>query len=265
MVRRSAHTVLQTSQRLVQAGVGTTPVWHAALLSHPPAPIRPVFKSSVKELVFPEDRIRTQFFEDFPFEAMRAKSLAERQVVKDEDRLQGKEWYSLHQRTSNPSAEDCIAFTLNLQKYHKLSLAKAYAIATAQFADLRAVQEVAIRSAYKEARSFGAHSDPKVDRGEVARTNKKMENALRSWRPPRSLKSSSGSKIWQADAQPSYHALEGKFSGGADYIQGWSSWNEWTDGKRQRLLEGARLRGSRKASDQSAPAGSATEGEAKKD
>lgn len=109
MVRRSAFTVLQTSQRLVQAGVGHPPVWHAALLSHPPAPIRPMVKQPLKSLVFPEDKIRLQFFEDFPFEAMRAKTLTERQVVKPDESLEGERWSRLDQRTVNPSAEESVS------------------------------------------------------------------------------------------------------------------------------------------------------------
>lgn len=62
-----------------------------------------------------------------------------------------------------------------------------------------------------------------------------MENALKSWKPSRQLGSAGGKSVWQADPQPAYSALEGRFSGGKDYIDGWSSWDQWTAGKRDRL------------------------------
>lgn len=55
-------------------------------------------------------------------------------------------------------AISCIAFATNLHQTFALPLSKAYAIATAQFAHLRAIHEVATRAAYREARAFGAHA-----------------------------------------------------------------------------------------------------------
>lgn len=49
----------------------------------------------------------------------------------------------------------CIAFTLNLANAHKLDISKAYAIATAQFSHLRAIQEIAVRAANREAEAYG--------------------------------------------------------------------------------------------------------------
>lgn len=62
----------------------------------------------------------------------------------------------------------CIAFATNLHQSFALPLSKAYAIATAQFAHLRAIHEVATRAAYREARAFGAHAMEEA--GELVRT-----------------------------------------------------------------------------------------------
>jgi len=76
------------------------------MLTHPPAPPLPIQKHSVKKIVFREDQIRERFFQDFPFEAFRSKTLAERATIADPERVQGKEWWSLGQRTKVPSPEE---------------------------------------------------------------------------------------------------------------------------------------------------------------
>lgn len=108
MVRRFAHDVLASSQRLTQAGVGSTPIWHAALLTHPPAPLKPIVKSSVKTLTYVEDSLRERFFQDFPFEAFRPAILAEREVIRPEVGPQGKDWWALEQRSKNPNSEESV-------------------------------------------------------------------------------------------------------------------------------------------------------------
>jgi hypothetical protein len=41
-------------------------------------------KPRPQEIVYPEDRVRRQFFKDFPFEALRPTSLVEGQDLRDE-------------------------------------------------------------------------------------------------------------------------------------------------------------------------------------
>lgn len=59
----------------------------------------------------------------------------------------------------------CINLVVNLRSYHNMSTAQAYAIATAQFAHLRAIQEHATRSAAHEARAYGG----RLTGGEIVR------------------------------------------------------------------------------------------------
>jgi hypothetical protein len=108
MVRRFAHDILATSQRLTQAGVGPTPVWHAAMLTHPAAPIKPIHKANVRPIVYPEDAVRLRFFQDFPLEAFRPKMLAEREVIRPTPGPEGSDWWALEQRSKNPSSEECV-------------------------------------------------------------------------------------------------------------------------------------------------------------
>lgn len=112
-MRRNAFDILQTSQRLHRAGLkftdsGATPVWHAALLSHPPAPPLPIRKNMVRPIAFPEDKIREQFFTDFPFEAFRAKSITERERIQPPQTLTGKAWWSLSQVSLNPTSDESV-------------------------------------------------------------------------------------------------------------------------------------------------------------
>lgn len=190
----------------------------------------------------------------------------------------------------------CIAFAANLQRHHKLPLSKAYAVATAQFAHLRAVQEVATRAAFREARAYGADADslasgelvrltpasrlclvlaragllpvgratrraeltslscpPSLSLVAQARHNKKTENQLAKWQPSGlgaakagNAASSSGKRggrtpqatgVWQLDASPSYRALEGSFSGGQAWVEGWGKWKAWAGERRQAKAE----------------------------
>ncbi|KAL7417613.1 mitochondrial ribosomal protein S25-domain-containing protein [Mrakia frigida] len=224
MVRRNSLDVLQSSLRLTSIGVGHTPVWHAAILTHPPAPPLPIQKHSVEPIVFKEDRIRERFFQDFPFEAFRSKTLTERATIADPERIQGKEWWSLGQRTRCPSPEDCIDFCISLNENHNLSISKAYAIATAQFSHLRAIHEIAVRAANREAETYGAQ----FRGGEINRSAMKSENALRTWVPPRAVGVNAMGDVWSAEPRPSFYALEGKFSGGEAYVHGWKHWNDVT-------------------------------------
>lgn len=57
-------------------------------------------------IMYAEDRIRRQFFKDFPFEALRPTTLAEGQEVREDHGVSGKEWTSLGQRGNYPTPEE---------------------------------------------------------------------------------------------------------------------------------------------------------------
>jgi small subunit ribosomal protein S23 len=126
------------SRLLQSTALPTPPVWFAPVLSHPPptVPARqtpsrspgandlPVSltrhkesrshkmshlkepKPRPKEIVYQEDRIRRQFFKDFPFEALRPVSLVEGTHVGEGSGVTGSEWTSLEQRGAYPTVEE---------------------------------------------------------------------------------------------------------------------------------------------------------------
>lgn len=57
-------------------------------------------------IVFPEDRIREQFFRDHPFEAYRPIVLAENETLGAPPQPNGKAWTQLRQRARIPTAEE---------------------------------------------------------------------------------------------------------------------------------------------------------------
>jgi small subunit ribosomal protein S23 len=63
-------------------------------------------KPRPKEIVYQEDRIRRQFFKDFPFEALRPVSLVEGTHVGEGSGVTGSEWTSLEQRGAYPTVEE---------------------------------------------------------------------------------------------------------------------------------------------------------------
>lgn len=63
-------------------------------------------KPRPKDIVYAEDRIRRQFFKDFPFEALRPVSLVEGTFIGSTATVEGKEWTSLEQRGAYPTVEE---------------------------------------------------------------------------------------------------------------------------------------------------------------
>ena len=57
-------------------------------------------------IVYEEDRIRRQFFRDFPYEALRPTSLVEGREVGGERLVEGEEWTKLSQRGIYPTVEE---------------------------------------------------------------------------------------------------------------------------------------------------------------
>jgi small subunit ribosomal protein S23 len=106
-------------------------------------------------IVYAADRVRRQFFSDFPFEALRPVSLVEAARVAPEHAVKGAQWTALEQRGAYPTVEDTVAFTLALHE-QGVPLSAAYARATDEFVALRAQHEVATLAAAAEARALGA-------------------------------------------------------------------------------------------------------------
>ena len=76
------------------------------LTSRPPPRTAGVKKSRPVSIVFPEDRIRRQFFRDHPYEAYRPIDLVEREHIAEPHGPQGVEWTQLQQRSIIPTAEE---------------------------------------------------------------------------------------------------------------------------------------------------------------
>ncbi|TIA87888.1 hypothetical protein E3P81_03755 [Wallemia ichthyophaga] len=121
-------------------------------------------------IVYPVDKIRRQFYEDFPFETLRPQSLTEGWQV-GEDRYENiihtlNGWTTLKQLTINPNPEDAIKFCMNLHNSQNMSLSLAYIHATNQFSALRAELEAQTQAAIDEASAYGALFAPtELERG----------------------------------------------------------------------------------------------------
>lgn len=102
------------------------------------------------------DKIRRQFFADFPFEALRPTSISEGIDIADENPIQGKNWTKLVQRGRYPTVEDTIQFAQKLHSEDGMALQLAYDEAVSQFCQLRAHHEMASQAAETEARHYGA-------------------------------------------------------------------------------------------------------------
>lgn len=126
-MRRLPSQIPETVSRLIKSTyIQTPPIWYQAVLANPP-PILPArrshprpdldhsfgdpkprtsFKrSKPREIRYEEDRVRRQFFRDFPFEALRPTSLVEGLEVQAKYEVDGPGWISLEQRGAYPSVE----------------------------------------------------------------------------------------------------------------------------------------------------------------
>lgn len=136
--RRFANQVHKQTSRLLAGKFGRwEPIWYQAVLENPPLPLPararalrtdydlPLSKQAAAlaapaaaskrsrpfdprplPIVYAEDELRRQFFQDHPFEAFRPKSIVEDGIVEPEHPVQGKEWTRLRQRGRNPSPEE---------------------------------------------------------------------------------------------------------------------------------------------------------------
>lgn len=58
------------------------------------------------KVAYEEDRVRRQFFKDFPFEALRPVSMVEGGEIDVREKVGGEEWTSLEQRGLYPTVEE---------------------------------------------------------------------------------------------------------------------------------------------------------------
>lgn len=58
------------------------------------------------KVAYEEDRVRRQFFKDFPFEALRPVSMVEGGEIDVREKVAGEEWTSLEQRGLYPTVEE---------------------------------------------------------------------------------------------------------------------------------------------------------------
>lgn len=169
------------------------------------------------EISYPIDKIRRQFFADFPFEALRPTSITEGIDIAAENPIQGKNWTKLVLRGRYPTVEDTIQFAHKLHTEDGMALQLAYDEAVSQFCQLRAHHEMASQAAETEARHYGAkfkrdewvsicppsnscatvveEANPRPARstGSVARSRARRSSSLTTPTPPPATRVSSGS------------------------------------------------------------------------
>ncbi|TXT13534.1 hypothetical protein VHUM_00901 [Vanrija humicola] len=172
-------------------------------------------------IVYEADRIRRQFFVDFPFEALRPVSLVEGPAIVAPNPVDGPAWTQLAQRGAYPTVEDVIAFTSNLHRHHQLSLSDAYAQATSEFVDLRATHEMATLAASAEARHYGA-TFKRDEWDRVFDLEGRALGDVSSYGPQRIRQPSTvyrKPKVWYSYVKRS--SIQHEYSGAKDYVQRW--------------------------------------------
>lgn len=79
-------------------------------------------KPHAQPIEYAADRIRRQFFRDHPFEALRPRTLVEREKIRDLHPVAGKQWTRLRQHGRNPSPEKFVNHNhLDIIPYHLIS------------------------------------------------------------------------------------------------------------------------------------------------
>jgi hypothetical protein len=81
---------------------------------------------------------------------------------------------------------------------------------------------------------------------EQEETVKRTENSLQSWKPRHLVEEIKASGAWVKDPSASFHALEGQFSGGQRYAEGWAKTKEVMEvmekNAKEKIREEARLK-----------------------
>ncbi|ORX40141.1 mitochondrial ribosomal protein S25-domain-containing protein [Kockovaella imperatae] len=179
-----------------------------------------------RKIVYPEDRLRLQFFKDFPFEAMRPVSLVEMRTVEMDKGVTGTAWKTLRQRGAYPTVENVVAFVLNLIESHGYLYSAAYTEATKQFVELRAMHEMSTLAAELEARHYGAEFNIDPFTRAHMKENKALDAHLSAtqrgervvstrikWKNPRKTR-------WGTELHPDA-VTQGPFTGGQAYVEAW--------------------------------------------
>ncbi|WVO18568.1 hypothetical protein L204_106287 [Cryptococcus depauperatus] len=264
-MRRIPSQVPTTVGRLLQGDViKSPPTWYTPVLAHPPPQLPPysvkhrarphelppnAFSDSAaipegelerrdklrgwkqrkgrpERIVYEEDRIRRQFFKDFPFEALRPISMIEGSQVDTSKKISGQEWTKLEQRGGYPTVEDTIDFIINLKNTQSLSISDAYAMATLEFVELRARHQHATIAAELEASHYGAEFKPDAFEREFNLEQK----ALSTLASTSALLQSSSSSVVKYQKQPRWQwsntlppaAIPSMpFSTGENYVARW--------------------------------------------
>ncbi|KZO92751.1 hypothetical protein CALVIDRAFT_540633 [Calocera viscosa TUFC12733] len=216
MPRRDAQ-VHKTISRMMRTSKWQPPIWYPVMLAYPPTLPPPLKLQNEKRraydlppnvrpsqlldkrpvnIVYPEDRLRKQFFKDHPFEAFRARSIVESAEVQPQG-IAGEMWERLAQRGRNPSPEDCIQFTLNLHQVKGMALSDAYREAVHQYRALRAEHAIMLSFACQEADAYGAE----FKSTELTRLERREAAELKKWKEAQAehARRFSRSKKWRAD------------------------------------------------------------------
>ncbi len=162
-MRRIPSQVPDTVSRLLKSTlILSPPIWYLPVLSNPP-PILPVRRSRPRptlnqaestkskqkgpktrpqSIVYAEDRLRRQFFRDFPFEAMRPVSLVEGREVRVESEVEGPEWTGLEQRGAYPSVEEYVRIhtiprSIDVVQLYRLCIEHSEILETTHLTSLR--------------------------------------------------------------------------------------------------------------------------------
>ncbi|KAK9238158.1 mitochondrial ribosomal protein S25-domain-containing protein [Lipomyces kononenkoae] len=163
--------IIKRTSRLLQTGVVTgEPAWFKAVLAHPPTTADAVQRVdivklrqkhprlSVKKLMRPmnivyhEDRIRSLFYSQHPWELTRPRIVVEQDALD----FQRHDWSKLEQENKALDGESVVQRTLWLEKNKGLRLDAAYDIARKEFYSLRVKETIERQTAEEEARMFGA-------------------------------------------------------------------------------------------------------------
>ncbi|KAJ1662590.1 mitochondrial ribosomal small subunit component [Coemansia sp. RSA 1813] len=102
------------------------------------------------KIVFPEDELRREFYNNHPFEKFRPR------IVMETDGKNNQDWSQLSKSTSHVVGESVVRYQYYLMQTKGMSKQDAYALATSEFYKVRAREEMETRIARQEAMFYGA-------------------------------------------------------------------------------------------------------------
>ncbi|KAK9478824.1 mitochondrial ribosomal protein S25-domain-containing protein [Lipomyces japonicus] len=166
--RQHLHELVRRTSRLLEVGaLKSEPAWYKAVIANPPAtdfipkvkvqnvkdwnvPVKDLFKP--QSIVYPEDKLRSRFYKDHPWELARPKVLVERDALD----FTRNDWSKLDQPLKRLDGESVVQRTLWLIEKKGSSEDDAYDQACKEFYSLRIKEEVEIQTTEEEARMFGS-------------------------------------------------------------------------------------------------------------